>query len=154
MKKSIFCKLQWIPNAWWLPRKSRAILFHLEIWRSRGLRATMKFRCDLEQKNKNFVRDVNTDLCSDDLLARCFGVKTQKPIETLHYKVWNKLIKTKIYSLPTVQNVTTLIITEHNLAMQTPSLLETLALHVTPSIVYQKVTDNMVNKYRSSKTHV
>ena len=114
----------------------------------------MKIRCDLKEENRDLVRNVYTDLCSDDLLARCLGGKTQNHNESFHSKVWNRLPKTKLYSLPTVKNVTARTITEHNLAIQTPNLMGNLGLHVTPSAASQKVAGNMVKeRHRKSKSH-
>ena len=33
--------------------------------------STMNIRCNLDEENRDLVRDVYTDLCSEDLLARC-----------------------------------------------------------------------------------
>ena len=88
----------------------------------------MNIRSNLDEKNRDLVRDVCTDLCSDDLLACCLGGETKNPNESFHCKVWNKLPKTKLSSLPTVKNVTARTITEHNLAIQTPNVMGHLGL--------------------------
>ena len=52
-------------------------------------------------------------------------------------------------------NATARTITEHNLAMNTPNLMEKPSLHVTLYVASQKSTDNRVKKrHNISKTHV
>ena len=116
--------------------------------------STMKVRIDLDEDNRNLVRDVYKDLCTNDLLARCLGGKTQNPNESFHSKVWNRLPKTKQYSLPTVKNITARTITEHNLAVQNPNIMDTLGFDITPSEASQQVSQFMEkDRSRRSKSH-
>ena len=107
----------------------------------------MKVRVQLPEDDRDLVRNVYTDLCSDDLLTRCLGGKTQNQNESFHAKVWNKLPKTKSYSYTTVKNVTARTVFEHNMCIQTPNAVRNMGFDVTPSEASQNTADYM-NKER------
>ena len=113
----------------------------------------MQVRCQLNEENRDLVRNVYSDLCTDDLLSRCLGGKTQNPNESFHSKVWTKLPKVRSHSLPTVKNVTARTILEHNLVFPAPNVVNNMGFDVTSSAASQKMATRMEKeRVRHSKS--
>ena len=111
---------------------------------------TMKVRCQLNETQRDLVRNVYTDLCTPDLLSRCLLGKTQNPNESLHSKVWVKLPKIKSYSYPTVKDVTSRTVLEHNLCYTSPDVLRNMGFNFIRSEAAKKTTEYQL---RERKRH-
>ena len=68
----------------------------------------------LSSEERKAVLGVYNDLSSDELLKKCMSKRTQNPNESLHSKIWNRLLKTKFHGRKTVEQSVCLTMNLHN----------------------------------------